>query len=131
MTYILQANIGHTVWVCSRVPFLKCVCVCVCVVQGSPEETQAMIPQSSTPRLRRCGYCLLQVSSDLLPPADLCATTTFISDLINLLFLNLPLLSVCRRIECGLLCSNSESVVPLQSDNVFTSHSTVLVALWL
>lgn len=28
--------------------------------KGSPEETQAMIPQSSTPRLRRCGYCLLQ-----------------------------------------------------------------------
>ncbi|XP_067428659.1 palmitoyltransferase ZDHHC12-A isoform X2 [Thunnus thynnus] len=29
-------------------------------VQGSNEEMESMIPQSSTPRLRRCGYCLLQ-----------------------------------------------------------------------
>ncbi|KAF3695360.1 putative palmitoyltransferase ZDHHC12 [Channa argus] len=29
-------------------------------VQGADEETEMMIPQSSTPRLRRCGYCLLQ-----------------------------------------------------------------------
>ncbi|XP_030579417.1 palmitoyltransferase ZDHHC12-A isoform X1 [Archocentrus centrarchus] len=28
--------------------------------QGPNEEMEAMIPQSSTPRLRRCGYCLLQ-----------------------------------------------------------------------
>ncbi|KAF7660003.1 hypothetical protein LDENG_00290230 [Lucifuga dentata] len=29
-------------------------------IQGSNEEMEKMIPQSSTPRLRRCGYCLLQ-----------------------------------------------------------------------
>ncbi|KAM4578356.1 palmitoyltransferase ZDHHC12-A isoform 2-T2 [Fundulus diaphanus] len=29
--------------------------------QGSPEETESMIPQPPTPRLRRCGYCLLQL----------------------------------------------------------------------
>lgn len=29
-------------------------------VKGSNEEMESMIPQSSTPRLRRCGYCLLQ-----------------------------------------------------------------------
>lgn len=29
-------------------------------VKGSDEEMESMIPQSSTPRLRRCGYCLLQ-----------------------------------------------------------------------
>uniref|UniRef100_UPI003AB08589 palmitoyltransferase ZDHHC12-A isoform X2 n=1 Tax=Centroberyx gerrardi TaxID=166262 RepID=UPI003AB08589 len=29
-------------------------------LQGSSEELESMIPQSSTPRLRRCGYCLLQ-----------------------------------------------------------------------
>ncbi|XP_027132070.1 palmitoyltransferase ZDHHC12-A [Larimichthys crocea] len=29
-------------------------------VQGSDEEMESMIPQPSTPRLRRCGYCLLQ-----------------------------------------------------------------------
>uniref|UniRef100_A0A4W6CPZ0 Palmitoyltransferase n=1 Tax=Lates calcarifer TaxID=8187 RepID=A0A4W6CPZ0_LATCA len=28
--------------------------------QGSNEEMESMIPQASTPRLRRCGYCLLQ-----------------------------------------------------------------------
>ncbi|MED6237822.1 Palmitoyltransferase ZDHHC12-B [Ataeniobius toweri] len=28
--------------------------------QGSNEEMESMIAQSSTPRLRRCGYCLLQ-----------------------------------------------------------------------
>lgn len=28
--------------------------------KGCAEETESMIPQSSTPRLRRCGYCLLQ-----------------------------------------------------------------------
>ncbi|XP_041854880.1 palmitoyltransferase ZDHHC12-A [Melanotaenia boesemani] len=28
--------------------------------QGSDEEMESMIPQSLTPRLRRCGYCLLQ-----------------------------------------------------------------------
>ncbi|XP_061586637.1 palmitoyltransferase ZDHHC12-B-like [Cololabis saira] len=28
--------------------------------QGSSEEMESMIPQSSTPRMRRCGYCLLQ-----------------------------------------------------------------------
>lgn len=38
------------------------VCPCVCVAQGCAEETESMIPQSSTPRLRRCGYCLLQVT---------------------------------------------------------------------
>lgn len=38
----------------------------VCVtqgVQGPDEEMESMIPQSSTSRLRRCGYCLLQVTS--------------------------------------------------------------------
>lgn len=45
-----------------------CVCSCVthvilCCVQGSNEEMESMIPQSLTPRLRRCGYCLLQVTS--------------------------------------------------------------------
>ncbi|XP_070761014.1 palmitoyltransferase ZDHHC12-B-like isoform X2 [Enoplosus armatus] len=29
-------------------------------VQGSNEEMESMIPQTSPPRLRRCGYCLLQ-----------------------------------------------------------------------
>ncbi|XP_068454966.1 palmitoyltransferase ZDHHC12-B-like [Clinocottus analis] len=29
-------------------------------VKGSNEELESMIPQSLTPRLRRCGYCLLQ-----------------------------------------------------------------------
>nr|XP_020450736.1 probable palmitoyltransferase ZDHHC12 isoform X2 [Monopterus albus] len=29
-------------------------------VHGSDEEMEVIIPQSSTPRLRRCGYCLLQ-----------------------------------------------------------------------
>ncbi|XP_078107594.1 palmitoyltransferase ZDHHC12-A isoform X1 [Sander vitreus] len=29
-------------------------------VKGSNEEMESMIPQSSTPRLRRCGHCLLQ-----------------------------------------------------------------------
>ncbi|XP_023117732.1 palmitoyltransferase ZDHHC12-A isoform X2 [Amphiprion ocellaris] len=29
-------------------------------VHGSSEETESMIPESSTPRLRRCGFCLLQ-----------------------------------------------------------------------
>ncbi|XP_033973956.1 probable palmitoyltransferase ZDHHC12 isoform X1 [Trematomus bernacchii] len=29
-------------------------------VKGSNEEMESMIPQSLTPRLRRCGYCLLQ-----------------------------------------------------------------------
>ncbi|XP_042371003.1 palmitoyltransferase ZDHHC12-B-like, partial [Plectropomus leopardus] len=29
-------------------------------VKGSNEEMESMIPQSSTSRLRRCGYCLLQ-----------------------------------------------------------------------
>ncbi|KAG7489429.1 putative palmitoyltransferase ZDHHC12 [Solea senegalensis] len=28
--------------------------------QGSEEEMESMIPQTSTPRLRRCGYCFLQ-----------------------------------------------------------------------
>ncbi|XP_014867914.1 PREDICTED: probable palmitoyltransferase ZDHHC12 [Poecilia mexicana] len=28
--------------------------------QGSDEEMESMIPQPSTPRLRRCGFCLLQ-----------------------------------------------------------------------
>ncbi|XP_051806525.1 palmitoyltransferase ZDHHC12-A isoform X2 [Acanthochromis polyacanthus] len=30
-------------------------------VHGSSEETESMIPESSTPRLRRCGFCLLQL----------------------------------------------------------------------
>lgn len=29
--------------------------------QGSGEELEEMIPQNPIPRLRRCGYCLLQV----------------------------------------------------------------------
>uniref|UniRef100_A0A3Q1EM42 Palmitoyltransferase n=1 Tax=Acanthochromis polyacanthus TaxID=80966 RepID=A0A3Q1EM42_9TELE len=29
-------------------------------VHGSSEEMESMIPESSTPRLRRCGFCLLQ-----------------------------------------------------------------------
>ncbi|XP_056274933.1 palmitoyltransferase ZDHHC12-A-like isoform X2 [Pseudoliparis swirei] len=29
-------------------------------VKGSNEEMESMIPQTSTPRMRRCGYCLLQ-----------------------------------------------------------------------
>ncbi|CAJ1069723.1 probable palmitoyltransferase ZDHHC12 isoform X1 [Xyrichtys novacula] len=29
-------------------------------MKGSNEEVESMIPQSTTPRLRRCGYCLLQ-----------------------------------------------------------------------
>ncbi|XP_034548578.1 probable palmitoyltransferase ZDHHC12 [Notolabrus celidotus] len=28
--------------------------------KGSTEEMESMIPESATPRLRRCGYCLLQ-----------------------------------------------------------------------
>nr|XP_019965608.1 PREDICTED: probable palmitoyltransferase ZDHHC12 [Paralichthys olivaceus] len=35
----------------------------VMAVEGSNEEMESMIPQTSTPRLRRCGYCLLQVTS--------------------------------------------------------------------
>lgn len=31
--------------------------------QGSDEEMEVMISESSTPRLRRCGYCLLKVTS--------------------------------------------------------------------
>lgn len=29
-------------------------------LKGSSEEMESMVPESATPRLRRCGYCLLQ-----------------------------------------------------------------------
>lgn len=32
------------------------------VDEESNEELESMIPQSSTPQLRRCGYCFLQVN---------------------------------------------------------------------
>lgn len=67
MKNILKVQYTWSVWMCSFAYVCfhvwPTISVCVCVAQGCAEETESMIPQSSTPRLRRCGYCLLQVTS--------------------------------------------------------------------
>ncbi|XP_035766599.1 probable palmitoyltransferase ZDHHC12 [Neolamprologus brichardi] len=56
--------------------------------QSPNEEMEAMIPQSSTPRLRRCGYCLLQVTSccQLLPAAKFQCSPIYSCCVISLCF---------------------------------------------
>lgn len=66
-------------YVCARV-WPTSICV-LQGVQGSHEEMESMIPQTSTPRLRRCGYCLLQVTNCCQLPTYARCVFVFVSDM--------------------------------------------------